>query len=120
IEDGGPTLGANRGDRGGEPTPSPTAHLAGRAGNRFCCLEVSVIRPSLPSGASRRTMGRNLALDVLVAVGMGVTMALISSILPTVARRGGLAPIGLSALAAAPFVANLLRALDGPFRPRNT
>jgi MFS family permease len=65
-------------------------------------------------------MGRNLALDVLVAVGMGVTMALISSILPTVARRGGLAPIGLSALAAAPFVANLLGAFAGRFGPRNT
>ena len=65
-------------------------------------------------------MGRNLALDVLVAVGMGVTMALISSILPTVARRGGLTPIGLSALAAAPFVANLLGAFAGRFGPRNT
>jgi MFS family permease len=51
---------------------------------------------------------------------MGVTMALISSILPTVARRGGLAPIGLSALAAAPFVANLLGAFAGRFGPRNT
>ena len=79
-----------------------------------------MIRPSLPSSASRRTIGRNLALDVLVAVGMGVTMALISSILPTVARRGGLAPIGLSALAAAPFVANLLGAFAGRFGPRNT
>jgi MFS family permease len=79
-----------------------------------------VIRPSLPSSASRRAIGRNLALDVLVAVGMGVTMALISSILPTVARRGGLAPIGLSALAAAPFVANLLGAFAGRFGPRNT
>ena len=76
-----------------------------------------MIRPSLPSSASRRTMGRNLVLDVLVAVGMGVTMALISSILPTVARRGGLAPIGLSALAAAPFVANLLGAFAGRFGP---
>ena len=79
-----------------------------------------MIRPSLPSGASRRTIGRNLALDVLVAVGMGVTMALISSILPTVARRGGLAPIGLSALAAAPFIANLLGAFAGRLGPRNT
>src|SRR4029078_4286349 len=108
-----------RGLRGGEPTPSPTAHLAGQAGIA-CCFEGSVLRPSLPSGVSRRTIGRNLALDVLVAIGMGVTMALISSILPTVARRGGLAPIGLSALAAAPFVANLLGAFAGRFGPRNT
>jgi DHA1 family inner membrane transport protein len=79
-----------------------------------------VIRPSLLRSASQRAVGRNLALDLVVAVGMGVTMALINAILPTVARRGGLAPIGLSALAAAPFVANLLGAFAGRFGPRNT
>ena len=79
-----------------------------------------MIRPSLLRSASQRAVGRNLALDLLVAVGMGVTMALINAILPTVARRGGLAPIGLSALAAAPFVANLLGAFAGRFGPRNT
>jgi len=51
---------------------------------------------------------------------MGVTMALINAILPTVARRGGLAPIGLSALAAAPFIANLLGAFAGRYGPRST
>ena len=40
--------------------------------------------------------------ESIVAIGVGVTMALVNAILPTVARRGGLAPIGLSALAAAP------------------
>jgi MFS family permease len=70
--------------------------------------------------ASRRTMGRNLALDLVVAVGIGVTMALVNAILPTVARRGGLAPIGLSALAAAPFVANLLGAFAGQLGARTT
>jgi len=79
-----------------------------------------VIRPSLLRSASQRAIGRNLALDLLVAVGMGVTMALINAILPTVARRGGLAPIELSALAAAPFIANLLGAFAGRFGPRNT
>ena len=44
---------------------------------------------------------------------MGVTMALVSALLPTVARRGGLEPLGLSALAAAPYVANLLGAFAG-------
>jgi MFS transporter, DHA1 family, staphyloferrin B biosynthesis exporter len=77
-------------------------------------------RPSLPSTETRRTIGRNLALDLVVAVGMGVTMALVNAILPTVARRGGLEPIGLSALAAAPFVANLLGAFAGRFGPRST
>ncbi|HEY8800471.1 MAG TPA: MFS transporter [Candidatus Limnocylindrales bacterium] len=79
-----------------------------------------MIRPSLLRSASQRAIGRNLALDLLVAVGMGVTMALINAILPTVARRGGLAPIELSALAAAPFIANLLGAFAGRFGPRNT
>ncbi len=79
-----------------------------------------MLRPSLLATASRRTIGRNLALDLLVAVGMGVTMALVSSILPTVARRGGLSPIGLSALAAAPFVANLLGAFAGRLGARTT
>lgn len=79
-----------------------------------------MLRPSLFNSASRRAIGRNLALDLVVAVGMGVTMALVNAILPTVARRGGLEPLGLSALAAAPFVANLLSAFAGRFGPRTT
>jgi DHA1 family inner membrane transport protein len=79
-----------------------------------------VLRPSLFNSVARHAIGRNLALDVVVAVGMGVTMALVNAILPTVARRGGLEPIGLSALAAAPFVANLLGAFAGRFGPRST
>ena len=43
-------------------------------------------------------------------------MALISALLPTIARRGGLEPLGLSALAAAPFVANFLGAFAGRVR----
>jgi NNP family nitrate/nitrite transporter-like MFS transporter len=61
----------------------------------------------------QRAIGRNLALDLIAAIGVGVTMALISSLLPTIARRGGLEPLGLSALAAAPFVANFLGAFAG-------
>jgi DHA1 family inner membrane transport protein len=79
-----------------------------------------VLRPSLFNSASRRAFGRNLALDLVVAVGTGVTVALVSAILPTVARRGGLEPLGLSALAAAPFVANLLGVFAGRFGPRST
>ncbi len=79
-----------------------------------------MIRPSLLASANQRAIGRNLALDLLAGVGMGVTMALINAILPTVARRGGLAPIGLAALTAAPYVANLLGAFAGRFGPRNT
>jgi len=58
--------------------------------------------------AQQRAVGRNLALDVVAAIGVGVMAALISTLLPTIARRGGLEPIGLAALAAAPYLANLL------------
>jgi MFS family permease len=71
------------------------------------------------NSASRRAIGRNLALDVVAAVGLGVTMALVGTILPTVARLDGLSPIGLSALAAAPFLANLLGAFAGRVGPRS-
>jgi len=61
---------------------------------------------------------RNLVLDVGAAVGVGVTTALVVSLLPTVARRGGLDPVGLALLAAAPFVANLLALFSGRIGPR--
>jgi hypothetical protein len=61
----------------------------------------------------------NLAFDVVAAIGVGVTMAMITAILPTVARRSGFEPLGLAALAAAPFVANLLGALAGRLGPRS-
>ena len=46
-----------------------------------------------------------------------MTAALVTTLLPTIARRGGLEPIGLAALAAAPFVANLLGAFAGRVGP---
>lgn len=76
-------------------------------------------RPSLNPSRTQRAVGRNLALDLIAGVGVGVTAALISTLLPTIARRGGLEPIGLSALAAAPFVANLLGMWAGRFGPRS-
>jgi MFS family permease len=75
--------------------------------------------PTLHPSAAQRAIGRNLALDLVAAIGVGVSMALVSALLPTIARRGGLDPIGLSALAAAPFVANLLGAFAGRFGPRS-
>ncbi|MBA2300255.1 MAG: hypothetical protein H0W22_05720 [Chloroflexi bacterium] len=79
-----------------------------------------MVRPSsLQPSPSHRALGRNLALDLVAATGVGVTMALITTLLPTIARRGGLEPIGLSALAAAPFVANFLGAFAGRFGPRS-
>ena len=73
-----------------------------------------MIRPALFSTTQRqRAVGRNLALDTVASIGVGVTVALVTTLLPTIARRGGLEPIGLAALAAAPFIANLLGAFAG-------
>jgi MFS family permease len=79
-----------------------------------------VIRPALFSTTGRqRAVGRNLALDTVASIGVGVTVALVTTLLPTIARRGGLEPIGLAALAAAPFIANLLGAFAGQVGPRS-
>jgi MFS family permease len=63
---------------------------------------------------------RNLLLDLATAVGMGITTALVASLLPSVSRRAGLDPIGLAFLASAPFVANLLGLFAGRLGPRTT
>jgi MFS transporter len=67
---------------------------------------------------NQRSLIRNLALDIVGAVGVGVTGALVSVLLPTIARRGGVDPIGLAALTAMPFVANMLSAYAGRIGPR--
>jgi MFS family permease len=77
-----------------------------------------VFRPSISTTLPQRALGRNLGLDLFAAVGVGTTVALVSALLPTIGRRGGLEPIGLAALAAAPFVANLLSAFAGRVGPR--
>ena len=76
-----------------------------------------MLRPSFDA-TRYQVYGRNLALDLLVAVGVGVTLAVVTSLLPTIARRGGLEPLGLAALGAAPFIANLLGAFAGRVGPR--
>ena len=76
-------------------------------------------RPTIRPSAHRRAAARNLALDLVVAVGVGVTLALVTTLLPTIGRRAGLEPIGLAALGAAPFVANLLGAFSGRWGPRS-
>lgn len=61
---------------------------------------------------------RALALDITAALGLGVTLSMVSALLPTIARQNGLEPIGLAALGAAPFIANLLSAFAGRYGPR--
>jgi MFS transporter, DHA1 family, staphyloferrin B biosynthesis exporter len=78
-----------------------------------------VLRPSFHPRAGQRATGRNLGFDLLAAVGVGVTISLVAALLPTIARRGGVDPIGLAALAAAPFIANLLGMFAGRVGPRS-
>jgi DHA1 family inner membrane transport protein len=65
-------------------------------------------------------MSRSLSLDLIAAIGYGVSGALVSALLPTIARRGGLEPLGLAALAAAPFLTNLLSVFSGRLGPKST
>ena len=64
------------------------------------------------------TLQRNLALDLTSAVGMGTTMAIVSVLLPSVARRGGIDAMGLAMLSALPFLATLLTMFAGRIGPR--
>lgn len=77
-------------------------------------------RPTRDSIDGMRPITCNLSLDLIAAIGVGVTGALVASLLPTIARRGGLEPLGLAALAAAPFLANLLGVFAGRVGPRST
>lgn len=76
--------------------------------------------PTRDSIEGLRPIWRNLALDLVAAVGYGVAGALVSTLLPTIARRGGMEPLGLAAIAAAPFVTNLLSVFAGRLGPRST
>jgi MFS family permease len=79
-----------------------------------------VRRPTRDSIDGLRPFRRNLALDLVAAIGIGVTGALVGTLLPTISRRGGLEPLGLAALAATPFLANLLGVFAGRAGPRTT
>ena len=74
--------------------------------------------PTLDSIEGLRPLARNLSLDLVAAIGVGVTGALVGALLPTISRRGGLEPLGLAALSASPFLANLLGVFAGRFGPR--
>ena len=77
-------------------------------------------RPTRESIEGLRPISRNLSLDLIAAIGYGVSGALVSSLLPTIARRGGLEPLGLAALSAAPFLTNLLSVFSGRIGPWST
>lgn len=67
-----------------------------------------------------RWLRRNLSLDVLSSVGIGVTLAMVVSLLPSIAREAGMAPLVLALLAAVPFMANLLSAFGSRLSARST
>ncbi len=78
--------------------------------------------PDTSPAVSRRrlsTLQRNLTLDLSSAVGLGTTTAIVSVLLPSVARREGLDAMGLAALAALPFLATLLTMFAGRIGPRS-
>ncbi len=77
-------------------------------------------RPTRDSIDGLRPLARNMSLDLVAAVGVGVTSALVGALLPTISRRGGLEPLGLAALAATPFLANLLGVFAGRSGPQTT
>jgi MFS family permease len=79
-----------------------------------------VRRPTRDSIEGLRPISRSLSLDLVAAIGYGVSGALVSTLLPTIARRGGLEPIGLAALIAAPFLTNFLSVFAGRIGPRTT
>jgi len=61
-----------------------------------------------------------MPLDLVGAVGIGITSAVVGALLPAIARQGGIVPLGIAALATAPFIANLLSAFAGRLGPRTT
>ncbi len=77
-------------------------------------------RPTRESIEGLRPISRNLSLDLVAATGYGVSAALVATLLPTIARRGGLEPLGLAALSAAPFLTNLLSVFAGRLGPQST
>jgi MFS family permease len=71
-----------------------------------------------PSPTRGRALRRNVALDLGVALSIGLTTSVAGGLVPTIARQGGLPPIGLAVMAAAPFLGNLLSAFAGRFGPQ--
>ena len=71
-------------------------------------------------GGDSSPVARNLAFDFVGAAGVGVTLAFVAALLPTIARRGGIDPLGIAAITATPFIANLMSAFAGRWGPRTS
>lgn len=64
-------------------------------------------------GALATRTSRNLAADIVGSVGTGLVQGVLNVLLPSVARRAGLDPVGLALLLASPFLANVLGIVSG-------
>jgi MFS family permease len=101
-----------------------TAVRAATAASAFLASAVAPVtsaRRRAVASTARTTLVRNLAADMAMATGVGVSVSLVYALLPSIARQGGLDAFGLSLLAAAPFLANVLSVLagrTGPHTPR--
>jgi MFS family permease len=71
-----------------------------------------------PIGHADPVVRRNLSFDLASWVGVGITSALLGSMLPAIARREGIDPIGVAILAAIPYGASLLSVMAGRVGPR--
>lgn len=68
--------------------------------------------------SDQSALRRNVVLDLISLVGVGITVSIVASLLPGITRHAGLDPVGIAFLAAAPFVANLLGLFAGQLGPR--
>jgi MFS family permease len=62
---------------------------------------------------------RNVMLDLISLIGVGITVSIVASLLPGISRHAGLDPVGIAFLAAAPFMANLLGVFACQWGPRS-
>lgn len=73
---------------------------------------------SAGSISGSQTLRRNVVLDLVSLVGVGITASVVLALLPGVARHAGLDPVGIALLAAAPFAANVLGLFANRLGPR--
>ena len=68
--------------------------------------------------SGQSTLRRNVMLDLVSLIGVGITVAIVASLLPGISRHAGLDPVGIAFLAAAPFMANLTGLFACQWGPR--
>jgi len=54
---------------------------------------------------------RNLTFDIVAAIGVGISIAMVWTLMPSAARKNGMEPLWLAVLISTPFIANLISGL---------